>query len=650
VPKRTNSHPPIMELLAVRDEAIRLLDVVLGHYSSANVPDAVKVLHETWEYGATESAEAKEAAAQAAVERQKQRLAAKAAAEASEAATAALARARQADRAEAAEITALSRTKDSPGPHDEAAKGPDVDATHKDAEEQSTPEGAAGRESEAQDSETALSRHKPDSTQVKAAAAEKAALERAAKALGDAAKVVAKSETDKKQNHDRKKSRSSAGSISSLRLKRAQSRLSGLSLRKSSSEPPQDDNAVEIFAGDDDLTEEEDDDDEDHSDDEGSTDRDAEYSIAVVENPAATRARKAQAAATLKAKAARKDANVVETEVDAQLRRLLFFEGDAKWFQDVEQAWRRGAQKPAEMEANCGYTADCLAASEEGDALIGIGGDGDKASVCTYSVSDGQLQKSMLGHSAQVCSVAINATDPDQIASGSRDRTIRLWSRSKGECTAVLEGSEEQIYGLALRGDLLLSGEGGQRRAKARLWSTDSVRVTAVFSRHNGPVWSVALGNDIAVTGCHDAIVRLWPLDGKSKCFGKLTHPNVVNSVSLQGDVLASGCADGNVRIWSLASLTCLRTLEHSGGGFVANPWLSSPVNTVRFFRGLLISGGQDRNVKLWSLWQGEPTCIATLPHGAGVLGLAITPQGFIASAGGTSKKLLLWRPRDQSS
>jgi hypothetical protein len=51
---------------------------------------------------------------------------------------------------------------------------------------------------------------------------------------------------------------------------------------------------------------------------------------------------------------------------------------------------------------------------------------------------------------------------------------------------------------------------------------------------------------------------------------------------------------------------------------------------------------GED-TLRVWSLAGGEPECVATLSHGAKVMGTAISRHGgFVASAG--AKKLIVWR------
>ena len=118
------------------------------------------------------------------------------------------------------------------------------------------------------------------------------------------------------------------------------------------------------------------------------------------------------------------------------------------------QPWRSAGSdvgKAAEMEAACGFYADCLAACDDGDTLVCIGGDGDDKNVCVYSASASRATQTLTGHTHQICSVTVQG---DLIASGARDCTIRLWSIAVGACTAVLQGSDDQIYGLSLDGDL----------------------------------------------------------------------------------------------------------------------------------------------------------------------------------------------------
>ena len=324
-----------------------------------------------------------------------------------------------------------------------------------------------------------------------------------------------------------------------------------------------------------------------------------------------------------------------------------------------------GGARSAEMDGALTVQADCLSFDGK-DTLVCIGGDGDARSVSLYSLKLGHVTKSLHGHTDKVVSVACQG---DLIASGSKDLTIRIWSRRSGQRTATLIGCEAPVHGLALQGALLFSGEGGgvgRGAGIARLWSLSTGKSISVFTEHQGAIWSVALEDGVGVSASHDATARVWPTNGSNdSSLGCLHHPAWVCSVSLDGNLAATGCADKRVRLWSLTSYGCTRILEHGGGGSAP----VSPVFSVRLVRGgqALLSGGNDHNVKIWHLRGGsrsaegiedgaagdtdEPEisveCVATLPHEENVRGLAVLPQlKCVVSAGGRSASgVVVWKP-----
>ena len=335
---------------------------------------------------------------------------------------------------------------------------------------------------------------------------------------------------------------------------------------------------------------------------------------------------------------------------------------------------RWGGQRSTEMDGSTTVQSDCLV-SDGKDTLVHVGGDGDSQSVSLYSVKLGHCIKSLRGHTDKVVCVACQG---DLIASGSKDTTIRLWSRKSGDRIATLLGCEDTVHALALRDGMMLSGEGGnydRGGARVRLWSISNARNVSVFSEHRGGVWSVALGDGFGVSASHDSTARVWPTDCGEGSLAVLKHPNWVCSVcidggrqvdgKLTGGVAATGCADTRVRLWSLNSFQLVRVFEHGGGGSSG----ISPVFSVRMTPGgqVLLSGGQDHNCKVWALLGGskayegreadsseEPAkvepeivaeCIATLPHGDNVRGVVAIPEiGRIVSAGGRSASgVIVW-------
>lgn len=308
--------------------------------------------------------------------------------------------------------------------------------------------------------------------------------------------------------------------------------------------------------------------------------------------------------------------------------------------------WRDGNRRSAEMGVVVNVSTGCLYCDEDGDTLLSIGGDGSGTTVSLFSAARGEVLQSFRGHTDKVCCVALQG---NRIASGGRDKAIRLWSRESGTCEQVLEGCEDPVYALAMRGDLLVSGEGNSKAGKLRYWSLQRGETVSSSAEHAGPIWSVALGINVAVSASYDSSAKVWQLDGpdRLKSIATLSHPNWVFSASVDGQRAATCCWDGFVRLWSLSNFACMHSLSPPllGSGFSS----LKPVYSAQLAGGVLVSGSEE-HVRVWSLTSDPPECVATLVHGSKVQGLAFSFKGgFVASAGtGDIKKLYIWRPAQE--
>ena len=427
--------------------------------------------------------------------------------------------------------------------------------------------------------------------------AEAKAAEEQRKAEAKAADEQRKAEAKAAAETEAEREKSRAGTMSAARLARSSSRMLKASPRAAAAE---DDGPVATST--------------------------TKHSYFAVETPEQLRAKKAA-----DAKASKKDDKGKEA---FGLQQVSYdFPSPAAWWAN----WRDGGSRGAEMDADAGFVSDCLAIADE-ETIAAT----DGLAVSVYKTSgDAAASRKLYAHADKCTAIAC---DGEVLASGSRDKCIRLWSWRSGECTAVLEGCEEMICGLTLRGDVLLSGEGKGADAKARLWSITAVsgQITATLPGHGGPIWSVAIGEKVAVTASQDATARVWPLEGATDGGSVLTHPNWVFAVCVEGDVVATGCRDGCVRLWSLATLTCIRSFEHVPATKATQGFTPTAVYSVKLTSGVVISGGEDTNVRFWSL--GDGACIGKLAHGASVKDVVVSRDGqFVASVGG--KKLIVWRP-----
>jgi WD40 repeat protein len=185
-----------------------------------------------------------------------------------------------------------------------------------------------------------------------------------------------------------------------------------------------------------------------------------------------------------------------------------------------------------------------------------------------------RLQATFEGHDGPVTTVARSA-DGLRAASGSTDRTVRLWSVPDGQSLAVLSGHTQGVTGVAFHpaGRLLASGSAD---GSIRAWDLDTLPEPAV--------------QVIALQAGRVSAVEFSP----------------------DGAWLAAACADGTVRLLAVAgprlATPSSAPLDSPGE---ARPRIlvghAGPVTCLAFApSGRLISGGDDCTLRFWDVVTGR--------------------------------------------
>lgn len=248
------------------------------------------------------------------------------------------------------------------------------------------------------------------------------------------------------------------------------------------------------------------------------------------------------------------------------------------------------------------------------------------------------LERKLTGHTEWVTSVVVSP-DGKWVASGSHDKTVKIWDLENGECQETLNGHTGVVYCVAIAPDgvQILSGAGDRT---IRLWRTHSDSSPDILSGHIDGVRCIRFLPQKQVVSCgtdKDKTVKLWDTTS-GECLATLAgHKLAILYVAVDGtgQKVISASSDKTLRLWSLKSRKCLAVLAGH----------SAAVQSVQITPdGLFaVSSSADKTLKVWDL--EARICVGTLEgHQSDVHSVAISPSGtFIASAGVLDGTVRIW-------
>ena len=247
----------------------------------------------------------------------------------------------------------------------------------------------------------------------------------------------------------------------------------------------------------------------------------------------------------------------------------------------------------------------------------------------------------LIGHSSDVRSVVFSP-DGETLASGSWDRTIRLWDTSTGQLRTTLSGYNiEHITSVALSpdGQILAGGTASNSGHNViHLWNPNTGQYKSELIGHTERVASVIFSPDgqMLVSGSEDNTVRLWnPNTGKTQKI-LMEYTQAVDSVafSRDGKTLASGSRDGTIRLWDAQTGQLKTTL--TGYTDWVSPLAFSPDGEI------LAGSSPDQRIRFWNVKTGEYK--NALQKGNGhLMSIAFSPDGATLASGREDGTVRLW-------
>ncbi len=204
----------------------------------------------------------------------------------------------------------------------------------------------------------------------------------------------------------------------------------------------------------------------------------------------------------------------------------------------------------------------------------------------------GKHVKTFKGHTQYIMGIGFSASG-DTIATGSADKTARLWNAQTGESIRTLTGHTDTVY-------------------------------TPVFSPD---------GNQL-VTHCNDNVLRLWDLNtGKNIVTYQNEKQRVTFTFSPDSRILAIATEAGEVMLWNTNTGKKIRTfVGHSH--YVHPPLFSSNENTI-------VTHSRDRSVRLWNVHTGKN--INTLNIMGTVNAVLHAPDGDLIAITSHEETVSMW-------
>ncbi|MER3588278.1 MAG: hypothetical protein C4322_08850, partial [Mastigocladus sp. ERB_26_1] len=245
-----------------------------------------------------------------------------------------------------------------------------------------------------------------------------------------------------------------------------------------------------------------------------------------------------------------------------------------------------------------------------------------------------QEKNSWQAHSESVNSVAFSP-DGKIIASGSTDKTIKLWDVTTGQVIKTLTGHNNGVFSIAFSPDSKTIASGGADKT-IKLWDVTTGQVIKTFSGHEDTVYSIAFSPDgkTIASGSVDQTIKLWDVVA-GKAIKTLTgHVDTVNSVIFgpDGNLIASASDDKTIKVWDVTTGKA-RTLTGYDTG----------VTSVAFSPdGNMIISGDDSTVKLWDVTTSK--LIKTLTgHSDSITSVVFSPDGKTIASSSNDKKIKIW-------
>ena len=218
------------------------------------------------------------------------------------------------------------------------------------------------------------------------------------------------------------------------------------------------------------------------------------------------------------------------------------------------------------------------------------------------------LLQTLDDHEGGINCMAIS-DDGSVLATGSEDRTARLWTTKTElcECIGILKGHEDYINCVTIEDTFVLTGSADKT---VRKWDMGTCDCLHIFRGHNSLINRLICTGDFIFSSSYDRTARCWEFD-TGECIRVFSghkrgvYPLIfipddedTGPTSANRDILMTGSADFTARSWSFETGKCLKKFEGHNGAITC--MATDPNGRVLF------TGSTDQTVRSWDIRNGD--------------------------------------------